>query len=290
MHVSTEMKTELKWWINNLHLQKRVIDHGYPDLVITTDASSLGWAGICNDKETGGRWTIEESGRHINCLELLAIKLAVKAFCKEMNKIHVKILSDNSCAISYINNMGGCKSIECDLLAHDLWVWCMEKDIWLSAYHIQGKENISDVGSRHFNDNIEWQLDKQNFDKICCIWGIPDLDLFASRVNKQLPKYVSWKPDSEAVFIDAFSHDWCSNYMYIFCPFSLIGRALVKLRKDQGECIMILPLWPTQNWWNNFLELLIDYPVVIPVTQSTLFLTSTKKEHPLSGKLNLVAS
>ena len=290
MQISDPMKTELKWWIDNLHLQKRVIDYGNPNMVITTDASSLGWAGICNDEEIGGRWTVEESEKHINCLELLAISMAIKAFCKEVNQSHVRIYSDNSCAISYINNMAGCRSKECNALAHDLWVWCMGRKIWLSACHVLGKQNISDPGSRHFNDNIEWQLNKQIFDKICHIWGVPDVDMFASRTNKQLPTYISWKPDSEAVFIDAFSYDWRSEFMYIFCPFSLIGRTLVKLRKDEGECIMILPLWPTQNWWNSFLELLIDYPLAIPVTQTTLFLMTTKREHPLSGKLKLVAS
>ena len=85
--------------------------------------------------------------------------------------------------------MGGCKSKECNALAQALWVWCMGRKIWLSA----------DPGSRHFNDNIDWQLNKQIFDKIYPIWGVPDVDMFASMVSKQLPKYVSWKPDSEAV-------------------------------------------------------------------------------------------
>ena len=59
-------------------------------MVITTDASSLGWAGICNE-EIGGRYTVAESGKHINCQELLAISIAVKALCKELNQSHVCI-------------------------------------------------------------------------------------------------------------------------------------------------------------------------------------------------------
>ena len=45
---------------------------------------------------------------HINCLELKAIYLAIKAYnnllkgCK-----HIRIRSDNTTAIAYVNNMGG---------------------------------------------------------------------------------------------------------------------------------------------------------------------------------------
>ena len=41
--------------------------------------------------------------------------------------------------------------------------------------------------------------------KLWILWGKPDFDLFAKRLNSKLPKYVSWKPDSGFVSIDAFS-------------------------------------------------------------------------------------
>ncbi|XP_053400697.1 uncharacterized protein LOC128557387 [Mercenaria mercenaria] len=290
MYVTDEMRTELKWWIDNLSSQERVIDHGNADLVIVTDASSFGWAGICENQEIGGRWTTAEAGHHINYLELLAASLSVKAFCMHKKNIHVQVQLDNTCAVSYIRNMGGCRSLECNDLVHKLWVWCMGRSVWLSSTHIPGKDNISDHGSRNFNDNVEWKLNEQIFDNVTSIWGKPEVDMFASRLNCQLPKYVSWKPDAEAFFVDAFSLDWSKMFMYIFCPFSLVARALQKLRQDQGDCIMIVPLWPTQNWWNDLLELLIDIPYIIPVTSKVLQIPYTDKVHPLVGKLNLVAS
>ena len=59
MNVSKEMRSELKWWIDNLPCQKRVIDHGNADLIITTDASSFGWAGTCDAEKIGGRWCMK---------------------------------------------------------------------------------------------------------------------------------------------------------------------------------------------------------------------------------------
>ena len=32
----------------------------------------------------------------------------------------------------------------------------------------------------------------------------PEIDLFASRLNKQLPQYCAYRPDPDAKFIDAF--------------------------------------------------------------------------------------
>ena len=48
MPISREMKTDLEWWIDNLHSQKRDITHGNPGLIISTDASLEGWGAVCN--------------------------------------------------------------------------------------------------------------------------------------------------------------------------------------------------------------------------------------------------
>lgn len=52
----------------------------------------------------------------------------------------------------------------------------------------------SEHGSWNFNENIEWKLSEEIFIKVVDIWGKPEIDMFASRLNTQLPKYVSWKP------------------------------------------------------------------------------------------------
>ena len=50
-----------------------------------------------------------------------------------------------------------------------------------------------------------------------------DLDCFTLRLNTQLPKYISNKPDPYAYLIDAFSVHWGFYKYYLFPPFSLIG-------------------------------------------------------------------
>ena len=48
--------------------------------------------------------------------------------------------------------------------------------------------------------------------------GSPRYRIFATRLTKELPKFVSWKPDSEALGTDAFTLDWsqCKGYAFPF--------------------------------------------------------------------------
>lgn len=290
MYISAKMKEELVWWINHLPTQKRVIDHGNASTVITTDASSAGWGAICNNSRIGGRWNAEEFGSHINFLELLAVNHALKAFCKAVSNTHIQIRSDNSCTVSYLNHMGGIRSEQCNGLAKDIWIWCMNRNIWLSASHVPGSKNEADFESRNFKENVEWKLNEAIFAEIVQIWGLPSIDMFASRLNKQVDQFVSWTPDPDAIAVNSFSLNW-ANYalMYAFVPFSLIGRTLSKLRQDGGEMILIAPIWVTQNWFPVAMEMLIDRPRMFSVQNNTLTIPGTCKVHPLSNKLQLMA-
>ena len=91
---------------------------------------------------------------------------------------------------------GGIKSLKCDQIAKEIWEFAIANKIWISAAHIPGVENTeADEGSRNFFDAVEWSVSNSVFEAICSLVGSPDIDLFATRLNKKLPKYVSWKPD-----------------------------------------------------------------------------------------------
>ena len=90
--------------------------------------------------------------------------------------------------------------------------------------HIPGRNNlVADRESRLDKRDIEWQLNKTVFAKINAIFGPFEIDLFASRLNNQVPNYVSWKGDPGAWAIDAMLVDWRPmQKMYAFPPFSLV--------------------------------------------------------------------
>ena len=73
---------------------------------------------------------------------------------------------------------------------------------------------LADKESRGKHSDIEWKLNPELFDCIVTLWGTVSVDLFASRLNYQLKPFMSWRPDPEAMAIDAFSLDWREQYFY----------------------------------------------------------------------------
>ena len=147
--------------------------------------------------------------------------------------------------------MGTSHSNKCNSLAKQIWEWCINRAIWLSAAHIPGKHNvIADKESRGELRQSEWMINKEMLkDSLKKLNFKPDIDLFASRINKQYEKYVSYRPDPDAIAINAFSLDWANSKFYAFLLFSVILSVLSKMEMDQAEGICILPNWPTQAWY-----------------------------------------
>lgn len=152
--------------------------------------------------------------------------------------------------------MGGIKSEKCNKLAITIWLWCIGNQIWLTATHIPGKLNTkADHRSRNFNDQLEWQLNKAIFEQLCSLWPKPEIDLFASHLNTQLPVFCSWNDDPESSFVDAFTLDWSKYYNYIFPPFSMVGHCVKKIITDKADVLFIGPIWPIQPWFVQVMKL-----------------------------------
>ena len=144
--------------------------------------------------------------------------MGYSVFGKSIENAHIEVLTDNTTAVVYINNQGGMKH-KCNQIARDIWPWCYSRGIWLSAAHLPGSQNVkADKESRTRHDNMEWVLDTQLFQNICDVFGKPEVDLFANRLNHQLDNYMSWKPDPLASVVDAMSVSWKDIYFYAFRP------------------------------------------------------------------------
>ena len=151
---------ELKWWSRHVVNGFKPISHGDPSLIITTDASLQGWGGECENARTGAFWSHVEAKEHINYLELLAAFLSLQTFARKKTNLHVRLMIDNTSAVSIINHMGTSHSVKCNALAKTVWEWCIERQIWISAAHIPGRDNfIADFESRHNERESEWMLD-----------------------------------------------------------------------------------------------------------------------------------
>ena len=170
MTLSHDSLEDIRWWSSNIQTATRKIPHNSPDVVVYTDASQMGWgAHIDHGNNTSGVWSKSESLRHINYLEPFAVRLAL---LDNRSNIHVRIMSDNTSTISYINFMSGCKAIECNSLTKHIWDWAWERKIWLSAGHIPGSSNVE---ATHPNLNLEWMLSRPIFQRIVSLFGRPDI-------------------------------------------------------------------------------------------------------------------
>ena len=136
----------------------------------------------------------------------------------------------------------------------------------------------------------EWKLDTVVFKAVQAKLGVCDsVDLFASRVNNQLDRYVAWQPDPGACQIDAFSLDLNEFSPYCFPPFCLIPRILQRLELTEAECTLIVPLWVTQPLYTKLLYLLIDTPVLLPIRKNLVIRLLTGKVHPTLYKTRFLA-
>ncbi len=111
--------------------------------VVTTDASNKGWGALCEGKPTFGLWSEEESGLHINCLEMLAVCQACQFFLSDIRGHHVLICSDSRSVLSYINHQGGLVSKRLCTQVNKLLVWAQNNLGSLKAMHVPGKMNLN---------------------------------------------------------------------------------------------------------------------------------------------------
>ncbi|KAL0195457.1 hypothetical protein M9458_009029, partial [Cirrhinus mrigala] len=107
-------------------------------MVVNTDASKTGWGAVCNGQTASGSWSGPRLQWHINCLELLAVLLALRRFLPMLRDKHVLIRTDNVPTVVYINWQGGLRSRHMSQLARHLL-------LSLRAVHILGSSAPENV-------------------------------------------------------------------------------------------------------------------------------------------------
>lgn len=109
--------------------------------------------------------------------------------------------------------------------------------------------------------NLEWSVDIDIFNQIF----VPDIDLFASRLNAKTDYFVSWHPEPGDVAVDAFSVSWANLKCYAFPPFNLLTQVLAKIRNNKALGLLIAPVWTTQNWNPLLLQLALEQPILLTI-------------------------
>lgn len=89
--------------------------------------------------------------------------------------------------------------------------------------------------------------------------------------------------------VDALQFTWDKGTSYVFPPFCLIGKCLKKIR-EEVSLVLVTPIWRSQPWYPALLELLINFPMILP-EDPKLLMDPSSNPHPLvvAGQLQLAA-
>ena len=69
----------------------------------------------------------------------------------------------------------------------------------------------------------------------------------------------------------------------------MLGRVVQKLLRDRAESIVIAPIWLTQSWHADLLQLVIYIHIILPMRDNVLTMPHTDKVRPLQNILMLMA-
>ena len=252
--LDSSLKEALVPWLNRKFLEQSIpMVVPDPSCDLMTDASDHGWCGVLLPHGVRGEWSKEEKSLPIDWRELRAIHCALFFFKERIRANSVRVLSDNTTALSCLRHQGSNHSQDLYLLSRDIFEFCHSLSISLIPVHIKGVLNVlADQGSRKGPIVTEWSLDHHSFSLICQQLGFsPEVDLFATRFNSQLPLFVSPFPDALAIAWDAMSLDWnLFGSLYAFPPFGLLPLMVRKLQSFLGSGFVIAPCWPTAVWFS----------------------------------------
>ena len=108
----------------------------------------------------------------------------------------------------------------------------------------------ADKQSRRSVSSMEWKPNPLIFRTILKeVHFLRDIDMFASRSNCHLDRFVSYTLEPNAFAVNAFTLDWTTLAIYAFPPFSCVGNTVRKIIQDKAMGIIIVRNWPSQSWF-----------------------------------------
>jgi len=272
MHLNSQVIEEMQWWHDEMHnWSGKAIISARCQMVVTTDASSHGWGGWWRpfghsgklQREARGFWLPSEEGMSSNARELSGVKLTVKAGLEHFRNRVVLVETDNKVTQAYINHLGG-RSLFLNSIARDIWSMCYQAQILLVAVHRPRKVNVrADRLSRWKKDHTDIRLKPAVFRQIDQRYGPHSVDLFATRDNALLNRFVSWRPDPSAIAVDAFMFPMKDENPYCFPPVLCIPRLLREVLRQQSTITLVAPDWQAV-WRPDLNRMLIDPPLRLP--------------------------
>lgn len=262
--LSSSVSSELEFWLTQIqNWNGRSIKEAEPTWTTISDSSATGFGGRSELTLVAHSWDQDLKGRHSTRLETCgAVRVIKEVILREDLRDGTLLhLSDNTTAVSYLSKQGG-RIPAISEEVEQLWEFCLQRGIILKARYLPGKDLPEiDFLSRMAKNDSELGLTHNDFDMLILQFGTPEIDLFATRFNTKIRRFVSFHPDPKAWAQDAFSLQWRDlGLSYAFPPFNQIGRVLSKLREEGGKMILVTPDWTGATWAPDLREMSVQYP------------------------------
>ncbi len=246
----------------------------------STDASATGWGAMCNGHAAAGLWTGPQLQWHINCLELLAVWLALRRFRTLLHEKHILVRLDNTATVAYIKAVYAPVACRNSPAISSFGV----RSIWgRFAPFMSQASSIVQPTSSHVSTPF---------------WENGD----------STPRYPSWIGDASGTLAspdtshcqlffslsegtlgtDALACSWPRGLRkYAFPPVSLLAQTLCKVREDEEQVLLVAPYWPNRTWFPELMFLATAPPWQIPLRRDLLSQRGGTLWHPRPDLWNL---
>ena len=150
-------------------------------------------------------------------------------------------------------------------VVREIWHWVISESNWLSATHVPVILNAeAEKESKQQELRTKQMLNRHGFKfAVEKLRFVPTADLFVSRSNTQVEKFMSQRSDPKGIAVHSFKKLWVGLELYAFPSFICIPKVMQKKWKDRFVRILLTLDWPNQIWYSQLSQLIIK-DVVLP--------------------------
>ena len=204
------------------------------------------------------KWNKEEREKSMNWRELKVMEKTMKEIKNEVKEEEVRWVMDSVVVAAYMRkDIGREKNLaKMSWKIRDIEV---ERKIEIEIKVVKG-EMIQRVDRlSRVIDNKDYQVRWKMFNKMVRRWGMPRIDLFATRFSRKVQRFILREFDKKAVDQDALMISWRKRgLLYAFPPMALISTVLEKIQREEAEVILVVPTKRGAKWMTKLKEMTID--------------------------------
>ena len=259
VRLSRASMRNLDWWANvpTVH-SSSPIQMQPVSATLSVDASSHSWGAVLQNMVARSYWRADETDLHINVKELRAVRYALLSFSSFLSNKVVLLNEDNTTTQAVITKFSS-RSPELHKEFRLLWDTMCSLGVVLQVRRVASEDNEADAPSRYV-DRSDYKLNAAWFDYLEALYGPHEVDLFASNVNAQLPRFYSLHHCPNTAGVDSFAQDWASYNCYANPPYDpdVLLTVVQRVRLERVNITLVVPCWGAQAWWQQLMEVASD--------------------------------